>query len=559
MRSSHKQSITNYGDIELEKALDAITTMNIVAPLVALLRKHLLAVFFAFFCGAFIVAPQIIFITHEGEHYKGLYMMKTEAEWYYLARIHEFYDEGRIGNPFLFEHKHYGPQFLQSGGEMILAIPGILLNISVSTLSLIYKFVLPAITFLLLYMLIFRLTASSAWSIAGGLFFLIGSTWLYANNLSHLLRGDAAFFTEFIYNRPVHPQFDGVLFFLYLNVLLSAFRSQNVRWIIFLGVLLGLSFYTYFYSFTFFLALNFVVIFLWFFSGRKVQARNLTFATIGGFLFGIPQILLIYAALHHPDYPLVAAIQPLTYGHLPEISKNGLIVSLFFVIHIFYTKAYQAVGFVREHCIFLIGLLLTTFIVVNQQVLTGISLHSGHYHHNFNIPIFIILFMFLASSISQYQIFSRPNLRMISTVLPWLLSVVFIVTGVFIQYFSYVQGAPQARADQRYMSAFLWLNEHSPKESVVMANQAISDIIPVFTMNNVMWDRGAPTYLVPAERARFTPENLLKSTDFLRDIKQYRVDYILWDWSSDPDWNIDRLQLPILFSSEGLIIYELPK
>ncbi|MDO8520961.1 MAG: hypothetical protein Q7S52_02500 [bacterium] len=597
-----------------------------------------MAIVFAVVCGTLILAPQIIFILNEGDHYKGYYMMKTEAEWFYLARMNEFHDEGRIGNPFLLEHKYYGPQFMQSGAETILAIPGKLLDISVPTLNLMYKFLLPALTFLLLYALIFRLTASSPWSIAGGLMFLVGSTWLYANNLSHFLRGDSSFFTEFVYNRPVHPQFDGVLFFLYLNVLLTIFERSSSRdiqgprntrpdtgvqggsprsnlknnsprfdlglpgltlyscglvsyvWYIVLAALLGLSFYTYFYSFTFFLALNFVVFLLWLYFGKKKEALSLAFATIGGVLIGIPQLLAIYAAYHHPDYPFLAAVQPVDYGHAPEISKNGLLVSLLFVIYLFRTQALRAIGFVRERAIFFLGLLVTTFVVVNQQVLTGISLHSGHYHHNFNIPIFIIVLMFLASVVASRVLRSentrsdvdvqggstRSNLKnnsprfdlvlpgltlyfpdFVFRALPWILSAVFIATGATIQYFSYQYHAPETSREQRYMPALSWLKENTPNGSVVMANETLSRIIPIFTGNNVMSGNPGAAYLVPLERRLFTPENLLLSNDFLHDIKQYRVDYILWDQKADPNWSISHFNFISLYSDDGLVIYQL--
>ncbi|OGZ07003.1 MAG: hypothetical protein A3C13_04185 [Candidatus Lloydbacteria bacterium RIFCSPHIGHO2_02_FULL_50_11] len=528
----------------------------------ALARKHVWGIVFAFFVGILVLAPQIIFIVNEGSHYKGFYMMKTESEPFYLARMHEFYDEGRIGSPFLFEHKFYGPQFMPSGGETILAIPGKLLGISIPTLNLIYKFLLPAITFLLLYALIFRLTASYAWSIAGGLFFLVGSSWLYAINLSHLLRGDTGFFDGFVYNRPVHPQFDGIITFLYFNVLLSAHKSQSIRWLIILGALLGLSFYTYFYSFTFFLALNFVFAFLWYFSGKMVRVKNLTFATIGGLLIGTPQLLAIYAATQHANYALLASIQPPEYGHMPEISKNGLLVSLIFVAYFFRTKAEPVIGVIREHWLFLAGLLVTTFIVVNQQVITGVSLFSGHYHHTFNIPIFVIVLTFIASAIFLRLTQSYPRFKKIFSALPWIASGIFIATGIFIQYSSYQNWAPQTSREQRYMPAFSWLRGNTAKESVVMANEGLSQLIPVFTENNVMWSNiYAPGFLMPADRAQFTPENLLRSNDFLRYIKSspYQLDYILWDKEADPQWAIDRFHLPLVFSSEGLIIYQFPK
>jgi len=528
------------------------------------------------FVGLFIVAPQLVFIANEGDHYEGFYMMmNTESEWYYLARMHEFYDEGRIGNPYLFEHKFHGPIFISPGGETILAIPGKLLDISVPTINLIYKFLLPAITFLLLYALIFRMTAPlarriggtedlsatrnrQAWSIAGGLFFLVGSTWLYANNLSHLLRGDASFFTEFVYNRAVHPQFDGVLTFLYLNVLLSVVLRRSTTWFVVLGALLGLSFYSYFYSFTFFFVLNFILAFFWLFFGQKKDAWRLVLTTLGGLLVGVPALWAIYEARTHVDYPQITAYST-QFGHFAEMSKNGLLVSLLFGIYFFHAKAKQAIGVIREYAILVVALLVTTFVVVNQQVLTGVSLHSGHYHHNFNIPIFIILLMFLGSAATLYLVNSRPRFYIVWGALPWLLSLLFIGTGTFIQHASYVQNTPRASEDQRYVPAFSWIEEKTPEESVIMANERISELIPVYTTKNTMWSLGATNYLMPPERARFTPENLLRSDDFLRDIKQYRVDYILWDQKYDPDWGVDSLRLPVEYSAGGITIYKLPE
>lgn len=529
---------------------------NAFNSLFDLSKRHLLAIIFAFVCGALVLLPQVIFIVNEGSNYKGLYMMNREAEPYYLSRMHEFYDEGRIGNPYLFEHKFYGPQFLQSGAETLLAIPGKLLDISVPTLNLIYKFLLPAITFLLVYVLLFRLTASSPWSIAGGLFVLIGHDLLYAINLAHLLHGDL-WFDGFVYNRPVHPQFDGMLTFLYLNVLLSAHLGGKKCSFVVLSALLGLSFYTYLYSFTFFLALNFVFALLWLFSGKKKEVRDMVIATIGGILLGIPQILVMYAAFKHPDYALLVGVFTPETGHLLEISKNGVLVSLLFVAYLFRTQAHRVMGVAREHIIFLTGLLITTFVVVNQQLLTGISLQSGHYHHIFNIPIFIIVLTFLANAAVSRLRNTRSD--RVFRALPWIASVIFIATGSFMQYSSYQNWALRTSDDQRYMLALRWLNAETPKESVVMANKDLSEFIPVFTSNNVMWAATAGNYFVPADRSRFTPENILQSDDFLHDIKQYRVDYILWDQQADPNWNIDRFHLPQLFSSGGLVIYQLPK
>lgn len=526
--------------------------------LYALSLRHVAGLIFAFIVGSVVVAPQLAFIIDEGERYQGLYMMmSTESEWYYLARMHEFYDEGRIGNPYLLEHKFHGPIFISPGAETLLAIPGKLLDISVPTINLIYKFLLPAITFFLLYLFIYRLTSSVAWSVTGGLFFLLGSTWLYANNLTHFLRGDSWFFREFVYNRAVHPQFDGVLFFTYLHVLLSALRRSSIAWYTLLGALLGLSFYTYFYSFTFFFALNVVTMCVWYFIGKKQEVLHIGAATLGGFLIGFPAILAIFGAMNHPDYAQITAYS-ISHGRFAEISKNGLLVSALLLMVALKARMLGIFEVYRERVLLLVALLVTTFLVVNQQLFTGLSLHSGHYHHNFNIPIFIIVLMCLASAVADHLMTIRSSFTRIARALPTVATLIFIITALIIQYHSYSQNAPEAREDQRYVAAFSWLDENSPKDSVVMANVRISELIPIFTSNNVMWAPDALNYLMPPERVRFTPERLLHSDDFFSDIRQFRVDYILWDKRSDPDWNIDRYGLSVVFSGEDLVMYQLP-
>jgi len=255
---------------------------SIFARFSLLIRGHFLAVLFSVLVGVLIVGPQLVFIANEGEHYQGLYMMTTDAEEFYLARMQEFYDEGRIGNPYLYEYKYYGPAFYSWGAEVLLAIPGKLTGISVPTLNLIYKFLLPAFEFLLVYALLFRLTGARAWSIAGACMVFTGLVWFeweylkhniyYALQTGHI--SDLWYRPYALYaGRPVHPQFSQIHFFLYLHVFLFIHEgrsSHGFRWLIVLGALLALSFYTYFYSFTFFLALNAVFALFWYFSGRSL-------------------------------------------------------------------------------------------------------------------------------------------------------------------------------------------------------------------------------------------------------------------------------------------------
>ncbi|OGZ06982.1 MAG: hypothetical protein A3C93_01310 [Candidatus Lloydbacteria bacterium RIFCSPHIGHO2_02_FULL_54_17] len=544
------------------------------AKLSSISRTHVIAIVFALFVGALVLAPQVIFIVNEGEHYQGLYMMMTgKDEEAYLARMQEFYDEGRIGNPYLYEYKHHGPQFFPWGVEMMQAYPGKWLGVSVPTMNLVYKFLLPAIQFLLIYALAFRLTRSRSWSIAGALMVLLGLAWLEWRHIVTLISFDLNYFWDFIpVSRPVNPQWSQILLFAYLYVLLLIHDGGNRRWFFVLGALFALAFFTYFFSWTFLLALNAIFVGIWLLFGKRSLAGDLVLTSVGAILLAYYPLREIVLATTHPDYSQVVGALKVAPQHRPILYKPWLFVSVLFAAYFFLTKAYREFDARRGHALFVGGLLATCFLVLNQQVVTGVVLQYAHYMRYFSLPIFAVIYAYLAVQLIGRYIPSAvhtttepPRLpsphRVVIAVLPWVFSAVFIATGILMQYSGYQSYVPIAHDNQRYMSALVWLNENTPKDSVVMTNQDLSELVPIFTHNNVVWNNLhiLPLYFVPPERVKFTPENLLAAPDFLSASRAYRLDYVLWDTKKDPDWKIDTLGLPLLYSGDGLNLYELPK
>ena len=550
-------------------------TFNLKINLItALMGKHLLAIFFSVFVGALILGPQLVFITMEGTHYQGLYMMTTDAEDFYLARIHEYYDEGRVGNPYLYEYKFYGPMFYSFGAETLLAIPGKLFNISVPTLNLIYKFMLPALQFLLAYALLFRLSGSRLWSIAGGIMVFTGLVWFdwdyLKNNIYVAIQSGN--FQDLWYRvpgplyvgRPVHPQFSQLHLLLYLHALLSFISTAGKRqnnYALLLATLLALSFYTYFYSFTFFLTVNGVLITYWLLSKNFARMSALLCSTLGGLLFGMPPLYAIYSAMHHPDYTRVAKALWVMPSHHFVVSFSTVSLAVLLGIYYYIQRKEKSAEFQHEKFVFVFALIIAGFVVVNQQVLSGVTLQYVHYFRSIIYPIDALLFFLLVHLYSRYFFPDNIHKLFFFRNMPWVAITLLVSMGIFIQYIAYRNDALITSGEQRLMPAIKWLAEHTQKESVIMANQRLSELIPVFTANNVMWvdDYISAGFLVPAERAQFTPEQLLQSDDFYRDAKKYRLDYILWDKESNPDWRIERYKLTQLYSASGLEIYLAPR
>src|SRR3989338_9006114 len=119
-------------------------------------KKHIWAIILSFFVGVVMVVPQILTLNSLRSEYKGVYLMKMDAEEHYLARMQEFLDFKSLNNPFLFEGKGDSPSASFTISESILSSPLIFSVGSVPNVNLFYKFVLPVLLCLAFYYLMFR-------------------------------------------------------------------------------------------------------------------------------------------------------------------------------------------------------------------------------------------------------------------------------------------------------------------------------------------------------------------------------------------------------------------
>ncbi len=497
-----------------------------INKIIFLLRKHYAAIFLSLLIGLVMVAPELLFIQQAGNDYRGIHMFKTDAELHYLARMQEVVDGNGLGNPFIYEYKNNVPSAAYTISETILAWPAKFFGIPIPTINLFYKFFLPVIIALLVYSLSFRLIGNRIWSVAAMFGVLLGNALLNAPDLVHFLRWEKVYDSFALYSRPINPEFSSIIFFAYLHIFFSALKKKTWRWFLALGVLLGVSFYVYFYSYSFFLALNAVFFFLY--AARKEYNISLKIATatILGAAIGAWSIVNTIAIYHHQYYLPMAKLSDIVLSHRPVVSAVGVMAALILVLFALRYRTYP-------NLIFLYGLVATAFVVVNQQVVTGILIQEGHYHWYFNVPIFIIIFI-----ITGYYFLG--NRRILSIVLAALVCFVSLASATLIQASAYERWVGEVKNDQRYAKVLAWLKKETPKESVVFADNSLSQFIPVYTSNNVVWENHAAYYLLSPERRAFTPEALLSAPNFRQELSQYQVDYFVWDTKKEPEWRLDK-------------------
>ena len=501
-----------------------------LTSIVLVIRKHYIAVALSILIGVITVGPQIWFIHSLGNNYRGIYITKTDAELHYLARMQESIDGGGMGNPFVYEYKNNAPSTFYDTSETILAWPARILGISIPNINLVYKFLLPTIIALLAYALTYRLIGNQLWSATAMFVLTLGPTLLSFGDIVHLLRGERVYTQFLLYSRPVNPELSSILFFAYLHILLSALREKTKEWFVFLGALFGLSFYVYLYSYTFLFALNGIVFCI---SAAKREwnvAKGMLLATVAGLVIGLPAIINTILLYTHPYYKEMAALSDIVASHRPIVSAVGVLVAIIFIWFARKQKDYPDMPFLG-------ALLVTSFVVINQQVLTGIIVQEGHYHWYFNIPIFILILTVVGYNLIAKRYHALGMFIAISV------CAAAFSSALLVQVSSYQHWAPSTTMAQRFAPVLAWLKEKTPKESVIMANQDLSELIPVYTSDNVVWESHAAFYLLSPERRNFTPDNILKSAELEEGLLPYRLDYFVWDTVKNPEWKLDKYPL----------------
>ncbi len=471
-------------------------------------RIHILGIVFSLLAGAVIVAPHLWFIVHSGSAYQGIQLFGADAETSYLTRIQEAAETGDVANPYIFEEKGTLPSSYDTYIEYALALPTIFFHVPVATMNLWYKFLLPAIAFFLAYLLAYRVTGRRSASLLAASLGILGLQLFSVSDIRFFL-GHAPVgyepFTNFVnYGRPVNPEASGIVFFVYLHLLWSFWTAAS-GWtlplmrrkfflIMALATVYAASFYVYFYTWTFFTVLNGLFFLACIIERRFRDAVHYLFITALGLLAAIPYFLNLIAFTSHPYYADISKTFGFVISHTPRISTGGLATIILFTCVALWCDRRQLMK-PRGTAMYLGVLLLTTVIVINQQILTGRLLQEGHYHWYFNTPIFALAIAWSFSKISE-----RIRIRHLLSGITLFVILAAFGTTIYIQILSYRAQEAVALSDQVYAPLFTWLNKNAAPESVLLADHRISEWTPVYTHLNVYWSDYNFTYLTPRFR-----------------------------------------------------------
>ena len=479
--------------------------------------------------------------------------MYTDDEDLYLSRINAAYTGCILScNPYIKEYKDFFPFHDSSLSEFILAVPGIVFNIPVTVLKVIYEFLLPFLLSLLIYWLIFRLTKNTWFSILGSIFIILGFNLINSVDLInildifHLFRLENNHTQFLIFSRPVNPQFSSIFFFIYLHVLFSAVTKKTYNWFILLALTYGFSFYIYFFTYTFITIIQGVWVVICLLKREWKTFNCFCITTVVGLAIATPHLIEIFRLFQHPYYSTIPT-GFLISTHIPDISLLGVMLFLIFiVIIILYIKRFKII---TMSAYFIGSLILACFITRNEHIISGMIMQYDHFENYLFSPILVIALCFCLHAFIN-NIHQKRFYWLIA-----LVSFVPIINACIIQYDFYHFWLYRAINDQKYVPVLEWLKAKIPANVVVYAPESLSALIPIYTHDYVIWSAHAYQWVSVPGRMQDILSSRTSASKFEESTKKYGVDYYIEEKKKDLFLR-DKVKKERIYEDEDFVVYK---
>ena len=566
-----------------------MTARAVFARIARAARRHQAALLAAFLVGGLYIAPHVWFIVSLGDEYKGIPLLQTQNEDYYLARIREVI-EGHysIGSFTFYEYKD-APPLTPPTIEFLYALPSFIFEISPFTTAIVSRFFLPGLLFLLVYSLILRLTVSprtslprharektapenissfsiegregenapppslssphEGWrwkmnAIAGALFVTLGYDLVNYRGIWRFFTGDSPLSGSFlVWSRLVHPIWGALFLFSFLLLLWSLIQKTKYRKSALIGASAcsALMFSSYFFSWGVALSVWGALLLIYFLKKEYAIAKDLLLTMGGAVLLSGPYWISVWLAAQDPLYEEAVLRSGLFLTHYPLVNKFMLAVFVLYVCVVWLlpfcvskiTRGPTVKRYMEPWQWFTLALILGSLWVYVQQVVTGRTIWPYHFPQ-YTIPLGIAVFMAL------YHNLIRPRLRYV-----WLAGTLFIIAtsvvyGVAVQATVYRNVSLHHADTQKYAPLFEFLSSRGGACVVLSRSnppRSWNYFITAFTPCDVYTESGV-SILLPFERVyhnylvtlRFRGVRSDTVEDYLRDNPLDPLEYLFSNW-----------------------------
>ncbi len=425
-------------------------------------------------------------------HYSPLVTTTYELEeTVYASGIREVFDGHLlVSDAQLFDNKRQ-PSFIPRFPYLVLGLFAKILG-SLPRLFMVCDFLFPALIFFLAYFLLYTLTKNPTVSTMGGVVLLLGS-----HLVPYIPLQPQRLFSEIInYHSGLHPfnrfsrlpydQFSFTILILSALLIYVALIARRKLLVLPAGVVSALTFYTYFYHYTFITAACSVTFITFLIQRRKQACLRMGIILFTMAVCSIPFWIsyLDFKAL--PQYPDILMRMGIEF-------KSLTILRLFVFAQVagYFLISWLIVKKKDHRFWFLASFLAAGPLCYCIPIVIGFGIQSFHWSITALDPFIIIFISFVYGSLHEYN-YTSPMPSKISSLfirsqkgICTILILFFVLYGLYTHTRYSITMHNQFCFPDALRDAFHWLNDHTSKDAVVASSSIHSiNLIPAYTHCN---------------------------------------------------------------------------
>ena len=433
-----------------------------------LFKQHYWAVVLACVVGMIMILPHIILLHELGDEYRGYAIAEVDSDDFYLARISAAYEgDYAITQATIKSNVKPKPFTSPPLAENFVALVAKILNLKPEQMVVVGNFLFPALLTLILYAIAWKLSESKLLALLTAAVVLISSNILFdPRQLLSLVSAPEGLFAN-AYLRPIHPQISSLFFYSWFLLFIHWLWQPRTWLLVVCGVTFGLLFYIYPYSWTLAACILGILFVISLIQKNSERAWRLVGIGIIGFAVSLFYWKNFWELLHHPMYEemrkrfvILASRKPL-WSDLLALDSFALLV-------IFWRK------FSNKTILVLGAVISSLWLLINQQVISGIRLFPGHWHWYYVVPITTLILLLFVKFLTR----RFPKIWYLFAVI--VLSIT-IANGIVSQSTYAKKHLSPYKEYQRYMLAYEWLNKNISTGSVILSDFEFSKRLPVYT------------------------------------------------------------------------------
>ena len=458
-----------------------MSTQTLVSVFTSFLRRNYLVILLTFLIGVLTVAPAILARRTIGADYQGFPFIFHDNEDYYLANMEEI-AEGHpaASSPHFYENKDT-TVIVPPVGEYFYVILSKLSGLSLPDTLVMTKFLFPALLFLLIFTFFNLIAKNVNAGLVVASLSTIGYDLIDYRYLFRIISGEIHATLLSVWTRPVNPITGALFLFTFLSLLWLAIEKKKWRYSIPAGVILGLT-VGYFFTLALGITITACLVVICFIRKQKEDIKHLLGILFVAGLIDISYWLGIIKSIFGEDGQFIATRNGMLFTHQPILNLFLAVTTLFFLIStVIWLRRSRNTSEQNDNAWwFLVAILSASFLVYNQQIITGRTIWPYHFVQ-YTIPLCFAVIVF------TWIRFWQSRMPRIGRLLGLIIILTTLSYGVFSSS-TFVYKLDDFRKHQTYMPVFNWINQNTPKDCVILTygqSWRMTQLIPAFTHCNV--------------------------------------------------------------------------